>query len=447
MQQKLALKTVGTAESTAEHNLPAITFSDKSVAFGWFMCAIGTLFYFYEFLLRVSPSVMTSHLSIAYHVAAGGLGGLSASYYFAYAPMQFFVGILMDRYGPRSLLMGACMICMLGTYLFACSRFLGLAEFGRFMVGFGSAFAFVGVLKLATLWLPTGRFAVISGLTMALGMIGGLVGEDLLSVLVDHMGWQKTCYFSAMAGIPLVLLMFFFLRDGFKSGRAAENEQQLPDLRSAFVGLYKIISDPQIWIVGGIGCLLYLPTSAFAELWAVPFFEQVYHFDSEVAARVSSIIFLGWAFGGFVVGWASNKLQQRRLPITIGSTVAAILLSIVLYVPNFSPFTVALTLFVFGVFSSAQVLVFAIGHEITCSKSAGTAIALTNMFVMLGGFVFQPVIGKILDLLWEGNLANGVRIYSTVHWQAALSVLPIGLVLTLLLSFFLKETHCRQVEG
>lgn len=446
MQNNVVLETVESSVRVSDSNVTAISAKQRTQLFGWAMCAIGTLFYFYEFLLRVSPSVMTSDLSLTYHVAAGGLGGLSAAYYFAYAPMQFVVGIMMDRYGPRSLLMVACSICMLGTYLFACSTFLGIAEFGRFLVGFGSAFAFVGVLKLATLWLPPGRFAVISGLTMALGMIGGLTGENLLSVLVVHLGWQKTCYASALAGIPLIAIMFLFLRDGYKSGRAAERDQQSTDFKSAFEGLYAIISNPQIWVVGAIGCLLYLPTDAFAELWAVPFFEQVYHFNSETAARVSSIIFLGWACGGFMVGWVSNKLKQRRLPITVGSTIAAILLSLVIFVPEFSPFTVSIVLLIFGIFSSAQVLVFAIGHELSSTKSAGTAIALTNMFVMLGGFVFQPLIGKVLDMMWDGNIANGVHIYTTYTWQIALSILPIGLLLTLLLSLFLKETYCRVSE-
>jgi len=446
MQENVVLDSITTGEQISQHEALSLSSKQTTLLFGWCMCAIGTLFYFYEFMLRVSPSVMTSDLSLTYHVDAGGLGGLSAVYYFAYAPMQFIVGILMDRYGPRLLLIAACAICMVGTYLFACSTFLGLAEFGRFLVGFGSAFAFVGVLKLATLWLPPGRFAVISGLTMALGMIGGLTGENLLSVLVLKLGWQKTCYASALAGIPLVAVMYLFLRDGYKSGRAALNNQQSTDMKSAFEGLYKIIKNPQIWIVGAIGCLLYLPTDVFAELWAVPFFEQVYHFDSETAARVTSIIFLGWACGGFMVGMVSNKLKQRRLPITAGSTVAAILLSLVIFVPEFSPSTVAFILFIFGVFSSAQVLVFAVGHELSSAKSAGTAIAMTNMFVMLGGFVFQPVIGKILDIMWDGNIANGVHIYTTYSWQMALSILPIGLVLTLLLSLFLKETYCKVFE-
>ena len=427
-------------ESAHEHSQYTI--------YGWFICALGAVFYFYEYLLRVSPSVMTSDLMLNYHINNTGFGFLSGCYHYIYAPMQLFVGVLMDRYGPRFLLLQACLSCVLGTYLFSCSHMLWLAEVGRFMVGFGSAFAFVGVLKLATVWLPPNRFAIVSGMTMALGMIGGLTGENLLTALVARQGWQNTCYVSAVFGVALFVIMYLFLRDGFRSGRAKANKQQLPDMTSAFNGALTIIKNPQMWLNGAIGCLLYLPTVVFADLYGPTFLKQVYHFSDAKAAMVVSAIYLGWATGGFMVGWVSNKLQKRRLPITVGAMMGAVLISLVFYMPSMSPWVVTGLFFVFGMFSSVQVLVFAIGHEISCSKSGGTAIALTNMFVMIGGAVLQPVVGMLLDYLWTGQLAeNGTRLVSAGGYQIAFTVLPFGLILTVILSMFLKETYSEDTKA
>ena len=66
------------------------------------------------------------------------------------------------------------------------------------MVGFGSAFAFVGVLKLATIWLPPDRFALVSGLAMALGQVGAILGNLALTSLVVHQGWRQTSYLAAI---------------------------------------------------------------------------------------------------------------------------------------------------------------------------------------------------------------------------------------------------------
>ena len=181
--------------------------------FAWFVCFLAAMFYCYEFLLRVSPSVMSSQLMHAYHLNARGFGNLSAYYYYIYAPMQLLVGLLMDRYGPRRLLTMAIACCFLGSFLFANGHYLGLAELGRFFIGFGSAFAFVGVLKLATIWLPNNWFAMVSGLAVSLGMLGGLLGDVLLTKIVVSDGWQNTSFLAGGFGFILMIVVCIFVRD------------------------------------------------------------------------------------------------------------------------------------------------------------------------------------------------------------------------------------------
>src|SRR3990167_3419934 len=127
--------------------------TQRQIIFGSIICAIAALFYCYEFVLRIIPGVLQSELSAAFgHISASTFGQLSALYYFAYSPMQMPVGILMDRFGPRRLLSLACFCCAVGSFMFSYSSSLLIAGSGRFLVGFGSAFAFVGVLSLAVHW-------------------------------------------------------------------------------------------------------------------------------------------------------------------------------------------------------------------------------------------------------------------------------------------------------
>ena len=123
----------------------------------WVISGLGALYYCYEYFLRISPSVMIPELMKAYDLTGAEVGSLSAFYYHAYVPMQIVVGLLMDRFGPRRLLALACLCSVLGTYMFAGSHSIIIAQIGRFLIGFGAAFAFVGALKLATIWLPIYR--------------------------------------------------------------------------------------------------------------------------------------------------------------------------------------------------------------------------------------------------------------------------------------------------
>jgi MFS family permease len=179
----------------------------------WLICGLAALFYSYEYLLRVMPSVMEPELRTTYQLDASGFGALAAIYYIAYTPMQLFVGILMDRFGPRRLLAVSCLFCAIGTYLFAATEILSIAQTGRFLIGFGSAFAFVGVLKLASIWLPANRFALISGLTTTLGMAGAMFGDIVLTGIVHQIGWQELSVIAALVGVILAAVIFIFVRD------------------------------------------------------------------------------------------------------------------------------------------------------------------------------------------------------------------------------------------
>lgn len=424
------------------HNVPVC---HVSVRFGWVICSLAALFYCYEFFLRVAPSVMVPALMSAYHARAAEVGTLSAFYYFAYTPMQLPVGLLMDRYGPRRLLTLAIVVCAFGSYLFVVSDHIVVAEIGRFLVGFGSAFAFVGVLKLASVWLPPERFALASGLATMLGMLGAICGDVLLTELVDSVGWQHSMYLSAGVGVVLAIAVWLVVRDSIP-GKKRQDAHQFRDMKHAVNAFLHVIKDGRVWLSGVIGGLIFLPTTAFAALWGVHYMEEVYGFSSRQSGAAISMIFLGWAIGGPLAGWLSDKIKRRRLPLTIGSFVAAILIALVVYLPSFPPLLVYPVLFVFGLFSSVQVIVFALSCDYTVSKASGTAVAITNTLVMFGGMIFQPFIGYMLDWAHGSSCATcEVVVYNAHDYRMALLVLPVGLVLSVILTFFVKETHCKPL--
>ena len=61
---------------------------------GWL---VGSLFFFYAWILRVSPSVMVEDLMRDFAVGGAIVGNLSALYFYGYAGMQIPVGLLLDR--------------------------------------------------------------------------------------------------------------------------------------------------------------------------------------------------------------------------------------------------------------------------------------------------------------------------------------------------------------
>lgn len=412
----------------------------------WIMFSLGALYYCYEYLLRISPSVMTGRLMADFGIGAGALGNLVAYYYYIYTPMQLPVGVLMDRYGPRRLLVFACLFCVLGAFWFSSTQTAQAIGYSRLLMGFGSAFAFVGVLKIASLWLPENHFALASGLAYMLGTIGAMVGDDVMSALVGHIGWRTTINYAAVVGVVLAIVILVVMRDKPSARRTIKNPA-LPETTFKMLGteLVQLIKNPLIWVNGLVGGLMYLPVSAFAELWGLPFIQNSYHLTRESAAHIISIMFLGIAIGAPFSGWLSDKLRRRCLPIVLSAIVCAVLSLVLVFVPV-SRTMLYVLLFFFGMSASVQILVFPIARELSPNNLAGTAVAFTNMLTMFCGMIFQPLIGRLLDLNWDGVKVNNIPVYSTTDYRYALFSIPIAMFVALMLMLFMKETHAEVKE-
>lgn len=199
-------------------------------------------------------------------------------------------------------------------------------------------------------------------------------------------------------------------------------------------------------MAGFIGCILYMSLTVFAELWGIPFLKAAYNLSASEAAFTNSFVFLGWLVGAPLMGWISDKMQKRRLPLLLGCILSGFAIIWVIYVPTMPLYVVKTLLFLFGVFSSIEVVCFAVGRETSPRHVSGAAVSFVNLLVMFSGLAFQPLVGKMLDLHWLGKMADGIRVYDVKTYQFALSVVPIAIVLGLLLSLTLRESFDKSLD-
>jgi len=378
-------------------------------------------------------------------------------YFFAYAGMQIPVGILMDRYGTRNLLTIAGMIVTFGCVLFASAQDLYIAGLGRFLMGLGSAFAFVGCLKVSANWFPPSHFAFIVGLTNMVGVLGVVLGEPYLSTLVQLFDWREAIYIAAGLGLICTVLLYSIIREG-TAEQQSQAELEIPsqtqvpsqaqsknpsgsELWRALIG---IVRKPQSWLVAIYAGLMVAPIVGFAEQWSVAFIQELFPISKPNATALSEMIFVGIAIGGLVHGWMSGYLGRRKPIMFYGAVGAFLSLVSVLYTPITSQWHMGALLFALGFFSSSMLLGFAANCELNVPQVRGTVVGFTNMCVMAGGAVFQPLLGKLLDVYWEGQTIAGARHFSIYDFHMALAVLPVCQLLAFFLVFFIRETHCQQ---
>ncbi len=407
----------------------------KKRALAWWAWSFAVLFLFYEFFVRVYPTVMVKELMGAFDATAAEFGTLSAFFFYAYAPMQIPVGLLMDRFGARNLLTFASLFCGVGSFFFAMAHNIIPADFGRFLMGVGSSFAFVGMIYVCSHWFPQRKLALLVGLGNSLGMLGAFGAQGPLSFVVEEIGWRFTVMIFGVTGIVLALIFFLFMK-------RAPNPEKVEVKEASFTlihNLKRVSSNPRTWLNAAIALLFYMTTAAFASLWGIPFLTEGYGIDRNVASFAVSMIFVGWIVGGPIIGYISDHFTKRK-PFLYGSILlCSCSLLPVIYVPHLPITLIFVLLFLVGFFQAAQLLNFSLGIEINPIEAKGTSIALTNFCVATGTSLMQPLFGILLDISWDGTMKGGIPFYSIADYHFAMVSFPVTLALAFLLLFFLKE--------
>ncbi len=411
--------------------------SQKKAIFFW---CLGGLFFGYEFLLRVSPNVMQKELQNFFHIDAWLMGNLSSAYYYGYALLQIPSGILIDRYGARIFLAIGSLLCGAGAILMTVSDVYCIAWIGRFIIGGGSAFALVGTLKISVEWFSAERYGFLTGLTLMIGTLGALVGGAPLAKSVEVIGWKETLIFAGIAGCILALIIYIFVRDKKKASAVDKKGQGI-----AFKEILIVLKNPQSWIAGIFGGVLYMPIGAFGELWGTPYLVQLCSCSRTEATATLASIFAGLTVGGPFCGWLSDTLRRRKL-VALAGTIIALLISLIIIlgpITTLLPFFILM--FLLGVVLGSQILMFPIIRELNPPHVSGFTVGFCNTIAMFIASTAQPVVGLFLDILNKGTVIRGV--YSLESIRMSLMVIPGTLAITFIMMLFVKETYARPMEA
>ncbi|OGO95527.1 MAG: MFS transporter [Coxiella sp. RIFCSPHIGHO2_12_FULL_44_14] len=410
-------------------------------AYPWIVWAVSMLFVLFQFFLQISSGVIIDGLMKDFSLSALGGGVLVSTYYYIYVLLQMPAGLLVDYFGPRRVLTIGAAVCALGCLLFGFSRVLSVAIVGRLLMGGGAAFAFVGSLNVVARWFPLNRFILLTGLAESIGMIGGILGGLFLAKLVQFLGWRHAMIGAAFLGFLISMLIGLIVRD--RSDHHVSSPMTMIFDRSLWCDLKSLIRKKIAWINGAYSGLLFAVVTVFVALWGIPYIMLAYHVRLIIATLICDLVFLGVAIGTPLVGWLDGQIYHRR-PLLIGGALgSAVLLSIVIYVPILPLGLLCVLMALLGILLSVYMLPFAIGNEIVPPHWRGASIGFVNCLSVAGAPLLQPLVGLIL-YLFTTHSGYGIDRYAVLHYQIALSVLPIILLLAAGLARYLPNR--RQQE-
>ena len=348
------------------------------------------------------------------------LGTLSALYFYPYVLLQIPLGAILDVVGARVLLTVALSIAALGSLLFGTATSIEVAYIGRVLIGIGSSVGFLGALMLAGKWFPVRKFALLSGLTMFVGMMSGMVAQAPLAIFISEFGWRSSMGGLGFFGGFLAVLIYAFVRNGPEKYTIKKKQKDV--WKNMWRGLARAASTREVWKIALVAATMSGPMLTMGGLWGTPYLMSAYGLARPEAAFYMSLMLFGWAFGAPFIGWLSDYIGQRKALLVGGSGVLSLTLGIIVFVPN-APLWLTVSLFVVaGASGSAMATTFALVREVAPADISGSVVGIVNSMTVASGALLQPLVGVILDHRWDGTLVDGARTYaeSDYRWSFAI---------------------------
>src|SRR3954453_2391857 len=130
-----------------------------------------------------------------------------------YAALQVPVGVALDRFGSRRMILAGALTMAAGQFALALATDVPTAVAARVLVGAGDAMTFISVLRVVSLWFPSRTVPLLTQLTGILGQLGQVAAAYPLVRILHATSWTATFLGAAAVGVLVAVLVLAALRD------------------------------------------------------------------------------------------------------------------------------------------------------------------------------------------------------------------------------------------
>jgi MFS family permease len=389
-------------------------YPTKAPAKSWLVWGIGAGVYVLAVFHRSTLGVAGPLAAQRLHLSAAQLSSFVMLQLAVYAVMQVPTGILVDRFGPRRMLLAATVTMGLGQIAFAFVGGYVPALLARGVLGCGDAMTYISVLRLVAGWFPARRYAVLTSFTGLAGSIGNIIATLPLTGLLHGLGWQTT--FAVAGGISVaygVVLLRPATTAPFQvaEDRAAHGPVAGRRVWTEVKGAWRLPS-------GRLGFWVHFTCMAgpttFATLWGFPYLTQGLGYTTSVASSLMLVMVLGGVVANIAVGQVVGRRPEVRTPLAVLVCCLVIVTWLVLiaWPTGRPPFpVVVLVVVILSISGPTSAVAFMLARDYNPRHRISTATGMVNIGGFCGAVIGIFLVGQILDLVQPDAATRGVEAY------------------------------------
>lgn len=353
---------------------------------------ISGLAFLYIFIQLNVTTAISHQLSHLWHLNAIDFGFFSSTYLMGVAFFVIPAGILIDRYGPYKQVIIGLFISLVCTLILANSNSLYFISTARFIGGMFHSLVFVSCIRITSNHYRLHRAAYI-GLTITIGLIGGIITQYPFISLAKHIGWHQSLNTIAFGGFIITgVLLLSFRRSIFQAKKIAPNSTPLK-----FTHITQVLKNYQNFIYGLYACAMDFPSITVGANWGNRYIKTLYHYSAKTTSEIIPWLFIGLMVGSPISGWLSDHLKMRKSIMLIAALFLFILTILWGGISASFSWLIILT-FMIGFLSGFQVLSYTCISESNPHEHQSLAISYISIIIMGGNGLLMPLIGWLMSL-------------------------------------------------
>jgi ACS family D-galactonate transporter-like MFS transporter len=362
---------------------------------------------------RVNLSVSQEALHAAFGISTVMFGYLLSTYSWTYALLQLPSGLLLDRFGVRSIGRISTLLWSVASFGAAVSTGVGGFIAARLLLGVGEAPTFPANAKAVGYWFPSRERSLATAIFDAAAKFAPAVGVPLIGVLLLHFGWRRSFAATGFLSFLYFLLFYALYRNPSEDKRLSAVERQFitgggaqpEDRARAAKGAPLGYLLRQRKVAGlALGFASYNYTFYLLLTWLPSYLSATHHIDLLHSVLYTSVPWLFATLTDLAVGgWLVDALVQRgwnavrvRQVILIGGTALGlgILGAARAHTPLAALFWISISI---GGLSAAAPVGWSLPSLIAPRESVGTLGAITNFCSQLSAIAAPIATGYIVQ--------------------------------------------------
>ncbi|MGH1564027.1 MFS transporter [Mumia sp. DW29H23] len=370
---------------------------------------------------RSSLAVAGLDATERFGIGAAQLSTFTVLQLVVYAGMQIPVGLALDRFGPRAVILTGVLTLSGAQIAFAFATSYPLALAARVAVGAGDAMVFVCVLRLVANWFAPRRVPLMTQLTGLSGQLGMILAAVPMTWALHHLGWTRAYLVTAVVGLVLAVALASVVHDrpGMRRhlGPPLELRGLLGRIRDAWgdegtrLGFWTHFSTQFSGTVLGI-------------LWGYPFFVRGQHASPAFAAFLLTLLTLATMATGPFLAWLTAHRPYHRSSTTLAimAGIATVWAAVLLWPGDAPSWLLVLMVVVTAVGGPASMVGFDFVRTLGSAERAGLATALVNTGGFIASLCTMLAVGVVLDVLTPAG--SDAYTSSAFTWAMAVQVVP-----------------------